>query len=64
MSTTWASRSLVREYALATAPTFINDVVVTNKAAYFTDSQKALSGYDRVVRERPPGRRDHDPAQR
>jgi sugar lactone lactonase YvrE len=37
-----ASRSLVREYALATAPTFINDVVVTKKAAYFTDSQKAL----------------------
>ena len=27
---------------LASAPTFINDVVVTNKAAYFTDSQKAV----------------------
>jgi sugar lactone lactonase YvrE len=36
------SRSLVREYALASAPTFINDVVVTNRAAYFTDSQKPV----------------------
>jgi sugar lactone lactonase YvrE len=47
------SGSLLREYAFATAPTFINDVVVTAKAAYFTDSQKpvlykvALSGNGR-----------------
>lgn len=47
------SGTLIREYAFATAPTFINDVVVTKKAAYFTDSQKpvlykvALSGNGR-----------------
>jgi sugar lactone lactonase YvrE len=29
-------------YTLATAPTFINDVVVTGSGAYFTDSQKAV----------------------
>ena len=34
--------ALIREYQLATAPTFINDVAVTNNAAYFTDSQKAV----------------------
>jgi sugar lactone lactonase YvrE len=32
----------IRTYDLATAPTFINDVVVTRAAAYFTDSQKAV----------------------
>jgi sugar lactone lactonase YvrE len=34
--------SLLRTYQLATAPTFINDVVVTRDAAYFTDSQKPV----------------------
>jgi sugar lactone lactonase YvrE len=34
--------ALIRTYTLATAPTFINDVVVTRDAAYFTDSQKAV----------------------
>jgi len=35
--------TLVREYQLATPPgTFINDVVVTKKAAFFTDSQRAV----------------------
>jgi sugar lactone lactonase YvrE len=34
--------TLSREYPFATAPTFINDVVVTNKAAYFTDSMKPV----------------------
>jgi sugar lactone lactonase YvrE len=34
--------ALLRTYTLATAPTFINDVVVTARAAYFTDSQKAV----------------------
>jgi sugar lactone lactonase YvrE len=29
-------------YTLASAPTFINDVVVTRTAAYFTDSMKAV----------------------
>src|SRR3954451_10251695 len=29
----------IRTYQLGTAPTFINDVVVTHDAAYFTDSQ-------------------------
>ena len=33
---------LIRTYNLATPPTFINDVVVTHDAAYFTDSQKAV----------------------
>jgi sugar lactone lactonase YvrE len=32
----------IRTYTLATAPTFINDVVVTRTAAYFTDSNKAV----------------------
>ena len=34
--------ALVRTYTLGTAPTFINDVVVTSTAAYFTDSQKSV----------------------
>jgi sugar lactone lactonase YvrE len=34
--------TLLRTYNLASAPTFINDVVVTRTAAYFTDSQKAV----------------------
>ena len=32
----------IRTYTLASAPTFINDVVVTKDAAYFTDSMKAV----------------------
>jgi sugar lactone lactonase YvrE len=36
------TRALLRTYSFATAPTFINDVVVTRTAAYFTDSQKAV----------------------
>jgi sugar lactone lactonase YvrE len=32
--------ALIRTYDLAAPPTFINDVVVTHSAAYFTDSQK------------------------
>ena len=31
---------LLREYPLTSAPTFVNDVTLTRKAAYFTDSQK------------------------
>ncbi|HEV3407948.1 MAG TPA: hypothetical protein VG079_04590 [Gaiellaceae bacterium] len=34
--------ALLRTYNLGTAPTFINDVVVTRDAVYFTDSQKAV----------------------
>jgi sugar lactone lactonase YvrE len=34
--------ALLRTYTLATAPTFINDAVVTRTGAYFTDSQKAV----------------------
>ena len=34
--------ALLRTYSLATAPTFINDVVVTRTGAYVTDSQKAV----------------------
>ena len=36
------SGATVGEYNLASAPTFINDVIVTREAAYFTDSQKAV----------------------
>lgn len=36
---------LLREYALTSAPTFINDVTVTRKAAYFTDSQPPQNLY-------------------
>ena len=32
----------IRTYNFATAPTFINDVVVTHNAAYFTDSMKPV----------------------
>jgi len=32
----------IRTYSFATTDTFINDVVVTRSAAYFTDSRKAL----------------------
>ena len=35
-----ASGALLKEYALTSAPTFINDVTLTKRAAYFTDSQK------------------------
>lgn len=34
--------SLIRTYDFAGSDTFINDVVVTSSAAYFTDSRKAL----------------------
>jgi sugar lactone lactonase YvrE len=34
--------AVIKTYSFATAPTFINDVVVTRNAAYFTDSQKAV----------------------
>src|SRR6187549_591222 len=33
--------ALIRRYDFAAGDTFINDVVVTKKAAYFTDSRKA-----------------------
>jgi sugar lactone lactonase YvrE len=36
------TRALIRTYDFADAPTFINDVVVTRNAAYFTDSQKKV----------------------
>ena len=31
---------LLREYPLTAAPTFVNDVTLTRRAAYFTDSRK------------------------
>jgi sugar lactone lactonase YvrE len=34
--------NVIKTYSFASAPTFINDVVVTRNAAYFTDSQKAV----------------------
>jgi DNA-binding beta-propeller fold protein YncE len=36
------SGSLIRTYDFASGDTFVNDVVVTKNAAYFTDSRKAL----------------------
>lgn len=36
------TRALLKTYQLGTAPTFINDVVVTADAAYFTDSSKPV----------------------
>ena len=36
------SGDLIRSYQLASAPTFINDVVVTRDAAYFTDSSNPV----------------------
>jgi sugar lactone lactonase YvrE len=35
-----SSGKLLKRYKVATAPTFVNDVIVTDRAAYFTDSQK------------------------
>jgi hypothetical protein len=35
------TKLLVKEYNFGASPTFINDVVVTHDAAYFTDSQQA-----------------------
>lgn len=37
-----ASGALVASYQFKTAPTFINDVVITRDAAYFTDTQAAF----------------------
>lgn len=34
--------ALLREYQLAEAPTFINDIVVTKRAAFLTDSQRPV----------------------
>lgn len=34
--------ALIKTYNFATTPTFINDVVVTHNAAYFTDSQRGV----------------------
>ena len=39
MSGNVASGSVVASYQFHTAPTFINDVVITREAAYFTDTQ-------------------------
>ena len=47
--------ALLREYQLATAPTFINDVVVTNRAAFFTDSQKPVLYRIALSRTGAPG---------
>ena len=48
--------ALLREYQLATPPgTFINDVVVTRRAAYFTDSQRPVLYRIEVARDGAPG---------
>jgi sugar lactone lactonase YvrE len=36
------TKLLLKEYNFGASPTFINDVVVTHDAAYFTDSQQAV----------------------
>ena len=36
------TKQLVKEYNFGASPTFVNDVVVTHGAAYFTDSQQPL----------------------
>ena len=53
--------ALSNELQLATSagPTFINDVVVTEAAAYFTDSNRAVSTRSRVV-DTAPRSRDPD----
>ncbi len=45
----------IATYTFATAPTFVNDVIVTRQAAWFTDSQRA-------VLYRVPLERNGDPA--
>ena len=35
------SGELLKRYSLTAAPTFVNDVIVTKRAAYFTDSQRS-----------------------
>ena len=46
----------MREYQLATPPgTFINDVVVTNRAAFFTDSQRPVLYRVALSRNGAPG---------
>jgi sugar lactone lactonase YvrE len=50
------TRKLVREYRLSPPPgTFINDVVVTRKAAYFTDSQRPVILRVAIGRNGTPG---------
>lgn len=49
----------VASYTFAAAPTFVNDVVVTNDAAWFTDSQRAvLYRVDLGRRGEPRGSRE------
>ena len=57
--------ALQQELQLATPPgTFINDVVVTKDAAYFTDSQRPRALPGRDLEQRRAGRGDHDSAGR
>jgi sugar lactone lactonase YvrE len=50
---------VLASYQFATAPTFVNDVVVTPRAAWFTDSQNPAS----VLHKVPLGRRGGLPSQ-
>lgn len=49
--------ALIREYQLATGSgaTFINDVVLTNKAAYFTDSSRGVIYRVELAKNGAPG---------
>jgi sugar lactone lactonase YvrE len=54
------SHALVREYHLARASsTFINDVVVTKSAAYFTDSQRPVISRIAIGHDGAPGALTH-----
>ena len=53
--------ALLKTYQFATAPTFINDVVVTRDAAYFTDSSKPVLYQVPDRRRRHPRHRADDP---
>src|SRR6478736_5217477 len=56
------TRALVREYHLApAASTFINDVVVTKAAAYFTDSQRPVISRIAIGHDGAPGALTHIP---
>ena len=51
----------VSTYALATAPTFVNDVVLTRRAAWFTDSQQPELYRSRATTASGPSQGDRLP---
>ena len=57
-----ASGEIVAQYNFQTAPTFVNDVVVTREAAYFTDTQAPFLYRVELDRLAARGRRNADSA--